>query len=219
MPRNSKKVNKVKEIEMVEEKPMKKAKVSMNKKFLIIPALLIIAFLAFRFKGLLIAATVNGEPISRVAVVQELEKEGGKTVLGNFVTNALILQEAKKEKVTVSSTEIGTQISQIESNLKTSGQDLTSALAAQGMTRGDLENQVKLQILVQKMAGKNIEVSDAEAQDYFKKNQSTYPKGTKYDSVKTQIMSDLQQQKLNDAITTWISGLKTKAKINYWVSY
>ena len=87
------------------------------------------------------------------------------------------------------------------------------------MTQKDLNDQIKLQILVQKMAGKGITVSDKEAQDYFTQNTSSYPKGTKFESVKDQIVSTLKQQKLSTAITSWIAGLKSKAKINYFVSY
>ncbi|HSX49226.1 MAG TPA: SurA N-terminal domain-containing protein [Candidatus Saccharimonadales bacterium] len=184
-----------------------------------IPVAVILALIIFRFKGILVAATVNGEPISRISLVQQLEKQGGKTVLDNLVTNALILQEAKKQKVTVTPQEITDQIAKISDNLKKQGQDLDQALAAQGMTKSDLNDQVKLQILVQKLAGQGIEVTDKEAQDYFNQNKGTYPKNTKLETVKDQIISDLKSQKLNDKITKWLSELKTNAKISYFVNY
>ncbi len=184
-----------------------------------IPVAVILALIIFRFKGILVAATVNGEPISRISLVQQLEKQGGKTVLDNLVTNALILQEAKKQKVTVTPQEITDQIAKISDNLKKQGQDLDQALAAQGMTKSDLNDQVKLQILVQKLAGQGIEVSDKEAEDYFNQNKTTYPKNTKFASVKDQIVSDLKSQKLNEKISKWLSDLRTNAKISYFVNY
>jgi parvulin-like peptidyl-prolyl isomerase len=197
-------------------KDLNKIKVS---RLVWIPLAVAFAIILYHFKGYLVAATVNGEPISRVSVLTQLEKEGGNQILDNLITNTLILQEAKKEKVTVTSQEISDQINKISDNLKTSGQDLDSALAAQGMTRKDLEDQVKLQLLVQKMAGKDITVSDQEISDYFKTNSASYPKGTKLADVKDEISSTLKDQKLNDAITTWIQNIKTKAKINYFVNY
>ncbi len=188
-------------------------------KLILIPVVLLVAVVIFYFKGLFIAAVVNGKPISRLSVIHQLEKEGGKQVLDNLVVNNLILQEANKEKVTVTSTEVSGQVNKITENLKTSGQSLDTALSSQGMTKKDLEDQVKLQILVQKMASKDISVADKDAQDYFDKNKSSYPKGTKFESVKDQIKSDLQQQKMNQAIQSWIANLKSKAKINYFVSY
>lgn len=190
-----------------------------KRKIILAGVLIAIVIIIFQFKGLFVAATVNGAPITRLSVIQQLEKEGGKSVLDTLVTNELVLQEAQKEKVTASSSEISAQIVQITSNLKSQGQDLTSALAAQGMTQADLQSQVKLQILVQKMAGKNITVTDKEAQDYFNQNTSTYPKGTKFADVEAEIKNTLQQQKMSDAVNTWIANLKSKAKINYFVNY
>lgn len=179
----------------------------------------IIATALFYFKGLFVAALVNGQPISRLSVVKQLEKEGGKQVLDTIITDNLILQEAQKEKVTASSAEITDQINQISDNLKGQGQDLDTALKAQGMTKQDLNDQIKLKVLVDKMAGKDITVTDKEIQDSFNQNQSTYSKGTKLESVRDQIKSALTQQKLNTSINTWITNLKSKAKINYFVSY
>ncbi len=188
-------------------------------KLIWIPVVLLVAILLYRFKAVFIAATVNGQPISRLSVVEQLEKEGGKNVLDNLITNSLVLQEADKEHVTATPQEISAETDKISNNLKTQGQDLDQALAQQGMTRKDLGDQVKLQILVQKMAGKNVQVTDQEAQDYFKQNQSNYPKGAKFDSVKTDIVNQLTQQKMGQNIQTWLAALKSKAKISHFVGY
>jgi hypothetical protein len=209
----------MKAVNNIKNKLVSGSKSLTKSKLIFIPLAIIVALLLFRFKGIFVAATVNGQPISRLEVVKQLEKEGGKSVLDTIVTNNLILQEAKKEKVTASSKEISDQITQITNNLKSQGEDLDTALSQQGMTKQDLNDQVKLQILVQKMAGKGITVSDQEAQDYFNQNKTSYPKNTKFDSVKDEIKTTLQQQKLNSGITTWITNLKSKAKINHFVSY
>ena len=190
-----------------------------SSKVVIVLLTVLLAVILYRAKSLWVAASVNGQPISRLSVIHQLEREGGKTVLDTLIVNTLIMQEAKKEHVTVSSAEVSAQITQISNNLKAQGQDLTSALAAQGMTQNDLQDQVRLHIMLDKMAGKNLTVSDAEIQDSFNKNLSTYPKGTKLADVQDQIKSDLMQQKLVDAENSWVTGLKLKAKINYYVSY
>ena len=61
----------------------------------LIVVILIVA--AFFLKGLFIAAVVNGEPISRITIISELEKQGGKQILSSLVNKILILQEAKKK--------------------------------------------------------------------------------------------------------------------------
>ncbi|MCR4330711.1 MAG: SurA N-terminal domain-containing protein, partial [Patescibacteria group bacterium] len=52
--------------------------------------------LLFYGKGVFVAATVNGSPISRLSVVQQLEKEGGKNTLDSLITERLIESEVKK---------------------------------------------------------------------------------------------------------------------------
>lgn len=190
-----------------------------SSKFIVIPVVLIFALLLYKYKGVFVAASVNGQPISRLSVLSQLEKEGGKQVLDNLITNNLILQEANKEKVTVTSSEISNEIGKIQTQLKSSGSDLDTALLAQGMTRKDLEDQIRLKIMVDKMAAKDVNVADKDVEDYFNKNKSSYPKETKLDSVKDEIKKMLVQQKTAEAVSNWISNLKTKAKINYFVSY
>ena len=68
--------------------------------------ILIVATLIFAFRSFIVAASVNGQPITRLAVVKEAEKQGGKQVLESLVTNTLIEQEARKQKVTVTDIEI-----------------------------------------------------------------------------------------------------------------
>lgn len=191
-----------------------------NTRLILIPIAILLAIILYRFKGLVVVATVNGEPMSRIEVLRQLEKEGGKNVLDTMITNALILQEGKKQKIAATQDEINTQISQIEENLKAAGQTLDSALEVRGMTRKDLDDQIKLQVLVQKMAGKDIKVEDKEIEDYFNQNKASYPAGQKLDeTLKDQIKKDLESQKLNTSIQDWITNLKTNAKINYFVQY
>lgn len=183
-------------------------------------ALVVIALagLVYYFKGLFIVATVNGQPISRLALVRELEKQGGKQTLDGLITKTLVLQEAKKQGITVSGDEVGEEIKKIEENLTQQGQDLDKLLSTQGMTRNDLTQQIKLQKLVEKMAKKDISVSDQEVNDYLEKNKDTLPKGVDAEQIKVNIKQQLEQQKLNEKAQSLIQSLREKAKINYFLN-
>src|SRR5581483_10957610 len=104
----------------------------LRSKLIWIPVAVAFAFLAYRYRGILVAASVNGQPVSRLSVISMLEKEGGKQVLDNLITNSLILQEAKKQNVSVNLSEIQSEEDKIQAQLKTSGSDLDTALASQG---------------------------------------------------------------------------------------
>lgn len=180
---------------------------------------IILAVLVFSFKGLFVAALVNGEPITRIAVLSELEKQGGKQALASLVNQALILQEARKKNVQVSQAEIDKAVKQIEDSLKTQGQNLDTALAVQGMTKQDFQMQLKLRSLVEKLLADKIAVTDQEIAEYIEKNKDTLPANLKEDEIKKGVKEQLRQQKMASASQTWLQELNKNAKINYFVNY
>ncbi|MDP2628319.1 MAG: hypothetical protein Q8P15_00280, partial [Nanoarchaeota archaeon] len=97
-------------------------------KFFIPLMIIVVAVLAFSLKGLFVAALVNGQPITRLSVIGELEKQGGQQTLASLVNQALIFQEAKRKNVEVSQKEIDEEAKKIEEVLKQQGQDLNTAL-------------------------------------------------------------------------------------------
>lgn len=183
-----------------------------NKKAILVAVILAIIVLAlYHFRGLFVAATVNGHQISRIELTKELEAEGGAQALDTLVTKQLILDEAKKQNVTASQSDIDSQVATIEAQLKTQNQTLDQALAARGMSKAQLEDQLKVQVLIQKLVSKTVTVSDKEIDDYIKQNKST--------DTRQVVKDTLTQQKIASSFQTWIDGLKAKAKINYFVNF
>ena len=183
---------------------------------LIIIALLVLGFL---FKELFVAALVNGQPILRLTVIQELEKQGGKQALSSLVNQTLILQEAKKRNINVSQEEIDKSSKQIEDSLKKQGQNLDTALATQGLTRQDFLMQLKLRSLVEKLLAGQIKVTDKEVSDYIEKNKEFLPTDLKESEIKKGVREQLKQQKMASASQSWLANLTKNAKINYFVNY
>lgn len=186
---------------------------------ILVLAIVILAVLIYFFKGLFVAAIVNGQPISRFTVTSELQKQGGKQVLDSLVTKALISQEAKKEKVTVSDAEVSQAVKDLEANLTKQGQNLDELLKAQSLTRPELMDQIRMQKIVEKILGKDIKVTDQEASDYYDKNKTSYPNAKTFEEAKTEVIKQLESQKLNEKVTPWIQTLHDKAKINYFVKF
>lgn len=185
-----------------------------------IPLIIVILIvIAFFLKGLFIVALVNGQPITRLSVIRELEKQGGRQTISSLVNQALILQEAKKKNVVVSQKEIDDSVKEVEDSLKTQGQNLDTALAAQGLTRGDFLMQLKLRNLVEKLLEQQIKVTDQEISDYIEENKETLPTDVSEDEMKKGIREQLEQQKMATKSQEWIENLNKNAKINYFVNY
>lgn len=182
-------------------------------------AVVVLAVVVFACKGLFVAAVVNGQPISRLEVVSQLEKQNGKQALSDLVVNSLIFQEAQKRHIIVSQSDVDADIKTIQDQLKAQGVTLPDALAAKGLTQSDLVDQIKLQKLLDKMVGSTVKVTDDDVQAYIDKNQSSLPQDLSEDDLKKQVKSQLEQQQLQDKTQAFVADLQKKAKIMYFVSY
>jgi foldase protein PrsA len=190
----------------------------LQKVFLLV-FLIVLAGLVYYFRNVFIAATVNGEPISRLSVVQELEKQGGKQALESLITQTLIFQEARKQNVSVTSSDIDAEVAKVEENVKSQGQTLDALLTAQGMNREQLREQLKIRVLVERMVAKDIAVTDEEIAKYMADNKSFLPKDKTQDEIKAQVKQLLSDQKLSTKVQEWITNLRGAASISTWVNY
>jgi hypothetical protein len=174
---------------------------------------------AYYFKGVFIAATVNGNPISRMSVVRELEKKAGKNILDTMITKKLIESEVKKQGITVSSEDINSEIKKIEEQVTAQGGTLEEALAGQGMTEDDLREQIRINKELEQILGDKIAVSDEEINQYLSANKIPPTKGVSSDDLKSQIREQLKGQKFNTEAVKLIDDLRAKATINYYTEY
>lgn len=166
-------------------------------------------------RSLIFAAWVNGKPVYRYSLISELEKQGGKQVLDGLIEKALINSEAAKNKIKVEQSEIDSEIKKIEEMISGQGLTLDDALKFRNQTKKDLTRQIEIQKIVEKLLASKIVITDADLRDYFTKNKSLFGTNPIFDKVKEQVKTQLFQQKLSGEYNTWITELKTKAKIYY----
>ncbi|MEK7112755.1 MAG: hypothetical protein AAB875_05505 [Patescibacteria group bacterium] len=189
------------------------------KTLLVVGAISALALFFFLARSVFLAAFVNGTPISRIKLIKELEKQGGKDVLSSLIERSLIFQEAKRLGVKVGGDVVETQIKSIEEIIKGQNLTLNDALAARGQNRADLVEQITIQKTVEAILGQKINISDEDISKYFEENKELLPKDSKLEDVKEDIRKQLFQQKLNEEYTKWIAELKGKAKILYFVNF
>lgn len=187
-----------------------------KRRLIVILVILIAAAFLYYFKGYFIVAMINGQPITRVSYVKELEKQSGKQVLNALVTKTLIYQEANKRRITISQSEIDQDIKRIQNNLSKQGQNLDQALALQGLSKQDLVEQIKLQKFVEKILGDKVKVTDKEIDDYISKNKDSFKEDITSET-KSAVKQQLQQQKFSKEFQSWLDNAQRNAKINYFI--
>jgi foldase protein PrsA len=164
------------------------------------------------------AAIVNGQPISKQEIYKDLMKQGGDKILDNKITETLIMQEAKKKNIEASDKEINARIDSIDKDITAKGQNIDTLLKSQGQTRQDLKDQLKIQILVEKLLGNQVAVTEQEAKDYFDKNKEAYGEDATYESKAVEIKDGLKNQKLSEKFQEWLTKVKGQAKISNFLT-
>lgn len=192
----------------------------LNKRNVIIALVVIFIITAILLlRNQLIVATVNGESINRLTLINQLERQAGKKVLEGLVTNTLILQEAKNKNITVSNSEIDSEIKNIDDSFKKRRQSLDQVLMLQGLTIDVVREQVKTSLIVRKLLAGKISVSDKDISDYIDQNKKSIPKDANLEDTKKHARQQLEQQKLQEKYQELIKSLQDKAKINYLIKF
>jgi len=200
-------------------------KISKNNKILMVPfkkllipvvALIVlgaVATAAYLKYG--VVAVVNGRRIGRVEYTKMMEKQVGKQVLDQLVTEEMILSEAQKEGVVVSQEDIDKEIGSIEEDIKAQGKTLEEALVAEGMEKSDLERQILIRLLVEKMVSKTGEVSEEEIASFLEENEGMLPTDVSEEELNQLAKDQISSQKDNEMINSWISELEAKSTVVY----
>lgn len=185
----------------------------------VIAGIVVLGILLFLGRSLFVAATVNGQPISRMLVIKELEAQNGKATLDRIITKKLVMQEAAKKKITVSNADIDKEIAKIDKQFKDQGQDLNQLLETQGISKQQFREEVEIQLLVEKMLGDQAKVTDAEFNAFLEQNKDLLANEKDQNAAKAQYRTQLEQQKLAQKYQEWVVTLKKDAKIQHLVNY
>lgn len=168
----------------------------------VIPAMLLLLVLGlfwYKTNSWPVAAFVNGVPVTRFELDQELYKQGGAEVLDGMITERLIKSEVARKNVQVSDEDVNSRLEEIKTNL---GESYELALSAQGLTEDKLKSQITTQLQIEKMLSDGATVS-AEEVDAVAENFPSREEAEKF----------ALQQKIQGMIQEWIVSLREKAKI------
>lgn len=164
--------------------------------------------------GMVVAAIVNGTPIYRSQLDQALMSRFGKQVYERIINEALIQNEAAKAKVTVTPQDIEGRVKEITE--KFGGISLEDMLKFQGMTKDDFEKELKLQLTVEKLLGKDIVIKEEDI-DVFIATSRAQLTATEEGKLRVEAKNAILSQKVSEKFQTWFSELRTKASVTNFI--
>jgi foldase protein PrsA len=114
-------------------------------------------------------ATVNGEPVTRTAFVDQLESlPQAKAVLNQLIQGKLIDQYAKDHKIDVTDAELKAKEDEIRARYPAGQFD--QILKSQNISQDQLHKILRQQIIVEKAVAPDIKISDADIKNYLAQN-------------------------------------------------
>lgn len=176
----------------------------------IVVALMLLFFLK---PELFIAADVNGQPVTRIALLKELETSYGKQTLETLITKKLIFQEAKEKNIEVTQEDLDAKYTELESAMAAQSTDLSEFLKQQGMTREELNEELKIQIIVEKSVADQLTVTDEEINTYIESSPFYNPDEEVTPEMKEQVAEALKQQKGSAATQQWLQEIRSRSNI------
>jgi len=169
-------------------------------------------------QGYVVAATVNGKPISRFAVISELERQAGQQAIDALITKKLIADEARVRNIVVDESELTGEIQVIESQMASMGSTLEEQLQKQGITEKQMRNQLIEHLTLEKLLAEKAEVSEEEISAYIAENKVTIPKEEEAEA-RTKIKEQIREEKVDQLAGPFLAELKAKANVKYYVEY
>lgn len=181
-----------------------------KKGWVIIAAILVILLLTTQ-KGIFLAAMVNNTPITNLELLARLNQQYRTQMINQLVNEKLILGEAQKKGITVSGKEVEEKIAQVEGNVG-GPEALDNLLSQQGQTRSSLRDQIRVQLVIEKLYADQATVSAEEVDKFVTENESSLQATTSAEQTK-EATEILKQQKLGKAFNEKFQELKSAAKI------
>lgn len=182
-----------------------------NKKvyiFLIIAGLVL---LAINKKEWLIAALVNGQPISNIDLQMRLNQQFRSQTINQMVNEKIIMDEAAKNNAVPAEGEINTKIAEIETQVG-GAQAFDALLAQQGQNRNTIRPQIIIPLALEKLYGKEATVSAQEIDEFIETNKELI-RATDSAGQRNEAADTLKQQKLSQISSQKFQELKQKTKV------
>ena len=111
-------------------------------------------------------ATVDGVTITRGDLYKDLKKQYGKETLDTRINQALVDAEAKKQNIKITDADIDKAEERIRAQF-TSADGFNSMLTQYNLTLAELRDQLKTQLVIEKLLADKIAITDAEYKTQF----------------------------------------------------
>ncbi len=123
-------------------------------------------------------AEIDGHSITKQDLMDKLEDQYAEIVLQDMIYQILLVQASEKAGITVTDEELTNQINILKASYQIADDaELEYVLSLSGFTMDDFVEDIRLQVLAEKLSTKDVLVTEEEIEKYFEENtdQFRYP--------------------------------------------
>ncbi len=191
--------------------PMQSHKPFLTWKWIVIGLVVLFAVLLAANKGLVLAAVVNGKPIFSWQLNHTLRTRYGQQTLEGMIGETLIAGEAQKSGVTVTGDDIASKQKEILSSLGTEV-NLEDFLKFQGMTEQDFNQQLKVQLTVEKLLTRDLTITEADVDNYIATNRALLT-ATDPAMLREEAKKAIIGNAVSEKLQSWFLELRQKSNV------
>jgi foldase protein PrsA len=152
-------------------------------------------------------ATVNDVDITQGQLNEALMKQYGVEVLESLMTNEIIKQEAKAQKVEITEDEMDAEY-QVYAEYYGGEEALLESLKTYNMTKDDILSDIKTYLLTVKLLQKEITLTNEEIQAYYEENKSSFTtddgEQLAFEDVKEEVEAALLEERVEAEYDSWL---------------
>ena len=158
-------------------------------------------------------AVVNGQYVPTSTLYSQLMASGGAETLNNLTQQQLILQQAQRENVAISNSDIQKELDAFKES--TGGEDqYRESLKEFGISEELLRNQIEVRLTLEKILADEIKVSDQEIEDYYNANKEEVDVANEgLEGARERIETQLREQKLSQESANYIESIQQNASV------
>jgi foldase protein PrsA len=120
------------------------------------------------------AATIGGKTITRSELMDRLLSSYGANVLRDMMLHEAVQREAEKFGFTVTDKEMQQELKSMSDGYESQGQFYAEMKKQLGMDRNAVREDASYRLLLEKLATRDVHISDAETERYYKEHESEY---------------------------------------------
>lgn len=151
-----------------------KSKMITRKYIYAVLAVLVVAGLLMAASKYWVVAWVDNKPVTKLELYSMLEKRDQGKTSEELIVEKLLQSEGQKQKQSISDAEVEAEVKKVETQ-QGGKEQLDQVLAANGTTYEDFRQLVKRQLLIQKLFGQGINITDEDVNKYIEENKDALP--------------------------------------------